>query len=160
VVIGTSTVLAGPHPAAAYAAFVANMLRPKARFATVIVLAGLGGKDRGDAQGLLGNLKVEFLDPSRSRDCPPRPTCKPSTPWPRRFQAKHAGFVGAAYRNESLFDEVLAYQNGTLAAPMRVLCDTRMYLMPFGQGGILAQSSHHGGHAAFLRRRSSRTCGR
>jgi len=36
IVVGTPTVLAGPHPAAAYATFLANALRPKARFVSII----------------------------------------------------------------------------------------------------------------------------
>ncbi|HPS56316.1 MAG TPA: FprA family A-type flavoprotein, partial [Sedimentisphaerales bacterium] len=43
VVIGTSTVLMGPHPCAAYAAFLANALRPKFKFASVIGSYGWGG---------------------------------------------------------------------------------------------------------------------
>jgi len=36
VVLGSPTVLAGPHPCAAYAAFLANALRAKTRFASII----------------------------------------------------------------------------------------------------------------------------
>jgi len=36
IVVGTPTILAGPHPYAAYAAFLANALRPKTKFLSII----------------------------------------------------------------------------------------------------------------------------
>ena len=44
IVIGTPTVLTGPHPAAAYAAFLANALKPKVKFASIIGSYGWGTK--------------------------------------------------------------------------------------------------------------------
>ena len=44
VVIGTPTVLIGPHPNVAYAAFLANALRPKLKFASIIGSYGWGSK--------------------------------------------------------------------------------------------------------------------
>lgn len=61
IVIGSPTVLMGPHPSVAYAAFLANMIRPKAKFATVIGSYGWGGKMVEKIAGMLGNLKVELL---------------------------------------------------------------------------------------------------
>jgi len=61
VVIGTPTVLAGPHPNVAHAAFLANALRPKARFAAVIGSYGWGGKAVEQLVAMLPNLKVEVL---------------------------------------------------------------------------------------------------
>ncbi len=63
VVIGTPTVLAGPHPMAAYAALLANALRPNIKYASVIGSYGWGGKAVETLAGLLPNLKVEILDP-------------------------------------------------------------------------------------------------
>jgi len=63
VVIGSPTVLAGPHPAAAYAAFLANALRPKTRFASIIGSYGWGGKMVEQLTGMLPNLKVELIEP-------------------------------------------------------------------------------------------------
>ena len=63
IVIGTSTVLVGPHPKAAYAAFLANALRPKLKFASIISSYGWGGKVVEQLTGMMPNLKVELLDP-------------------------------------------------------------------------------------------------
>ncbi|MCK4628436.1 MAG: FprA family A-type flavoprotein [Sedimentisphaerales bacterium] len=63
VVIGSPTVLIGAHPLAAYAAFLANALRPKARFASIIGSYGWGSKMVEQLAGMMPNLKVEILDP-------------------------------------------------------------------------------------------------
>ncbi|MBD3388327.1 MAG: MBL fold metallo-hydrolase [Candidatus Altiarchaeales archaeon] len=62
-VVGTPTVLAGPHPAAVYAAYLANALRPKTRYATVIGSYGWGGRTVDQVKSMLQNLSVEFLEP-------------------------------------------------------------------------------------------------
>lgn len=62
-VIGSPTVLSGPHPSAAYATFLANSLRPKTKFATVIGSYGWGGKTVDQLTGMLPNLKLEILEP-------------------------------------------------------------------------------------------------
>jgi flavorubredoxin len=63
VVIGSPTVLIGPHPCAAYAAFLANSLRPKAKFASIIGSYGWGSKMVEQLTGMLTNLKVEMFEP-------------------------------------------------------------------------------------------------
>lgn len=64
VVIGTPTVLGGPHPLAAYCAILANALRPpKTRFLSVIGSYGWGGRTVETLTGLVPNLKAEVLDP-------------------------------------------------------------------------------------------------
>lgn len=63
VVMGTPTVLAGPHPNVVYAAFIANALRPNLKFATIIGSYGWGGKTVEQLTALLPNLKVEILEP-------------------------------------------------------------------------------------------------
>jgi len=62
-VIATPTVLGGPHPAAVYAAFLANALRPKTRFAGIMGSYGWGGRMENKVKELIGNLDVELLDP-------------------------------------------------------------------------------------------------
>jgi len=63
IVIGTPTVLTGPHPNAAYAAFLTNAIKPKAKFASVIGSYGWGGKAVEQIAAMIPNLKVEVLDP-------------------------------------------------------------------------------------------------
>ena len=63
VVLGTPTVLAGPHPQVAYAAMLANALRPRLMFASIVGSFGWGGKAVEQLLALVPNLKVELLEP-------------------------------------------------------------------------------------------------
>ena len=63
IVIGSPTVLAGAHPNVAYAAILANALRPKTKFASIIGSYGWGGRMVEQITGLLGNLKVDVIEP-------------------------------------------------------------------------------------------------
>ena len=63
VVVGSPTVLVGPHPAAAYATLLANALKPKAKYLSVIGSYGWGGKMVEALAGMIPNLRVEVLDP-------------------------------------------------------------------------------------------------
>jgi flavorubredoxin len=63
IVIATPTVLVGPHPAAVYATYLANALRPKTKYASVIGSFGWGSKMLEQITGMLGNFKVELLAP-------------------------------------------------------------------------------------------------
>ena len=62
VVFGTSMVLAGPHPAAVSAAYLAGLLRPKAKFVAFIGSYGWGGVLTGKLEEALSNLKCEKLE--------------------------------------------------------------------------------------------------
>ncbi|MBU6997764.1 MAG: FprA family A-type flavoprotein [Theionarchaea archaeon] len=63
IVIACPTVLAGPHPAAVYAAYLAGALRPKTKIVGIIGSYGWGGKTVEVLSQLIGNLQVEVLDP-------------------------------------------------------------------------------------------------
>jgi flavorubredoxin len=63
IVLGSGTILTGPHPQVAYAAILTNALRPKTRFASVIGSYGWGGKMVEQITNLISNLKVEILEP-------------------------------------------------------------------------------------------------
>ncbi len=63
VVIGTPTVILGPHPAAVSAAYLVNLLRPKTRYLTIIGSFGWGGKMPEQIKALLSGMKAEFLSP-------------------------------------------------------------------------------------------------
>lgn len=70
IVIGTPTVLTGPHPAAVYAATLANALRPKAKYAAVIGSFGWAGQAVETIKNNMTNLKVEFLPPVLAKGYP------------------------------------------------------------------------------------------
>jgi flavorubredoxin len=70
IVIATPTVLAGPHPLAAYSAFLANALRPKTKFLSIIGSYGWGGKTVETLAGMIPNLKVEVLEPVLCKGVP------------------------------------------------------------------------------------------
>jgi flavorubredoxin len=70
IVIGSPTVLTGAHPMAAFACILANALRPKTRFASIIGSYGWGGKMVEQITGLLPNLKVEILEPVIAKGYP------------------------------------------------------------------------------------------
>ncbi|MCD4652773.1 FprA family A-type flavoprotein [bacterium] len=63
IVIGSPTVLAGAHPNVVYAAYLANALRPKAKFVSIIGSYSWGGKMVQQLAGLIPGLKVEIIDP-------------------------------------------------------------------------------------------------
>jgi len=63
IVIGTPTVLTGPHPLVLYATYLANALRPKLKFASIIGSYGWGGKTVDITASLLTNIKAEILEP-------------------------------------------------------------------------------------------------
>jgi flavorubredoxin len=69
-VIGTPTVVVGPHPNVAYAALLANALRPKLQFVSVIGSYGWGSRAVEQLKGMIPNLKVEVLDPVISKGFP------------------------------------------------------------------------------------------
>lgn len=69
-VIGTPTVLVGPHPNVAYAAFLANALRPRLQFISIIGSYGWGSKAVEQLTGMIPNLKAEVLTPVLSKGFP------------------------------------------------------------------------------------------
>jgi rubredoxin len=70
IVFGSPMVLGGPHPKVAYAAMLANALRPKAKRISVIGSFGWGGRLAETLQGLLANLNAEFLPPVLAKGLP------------------------------------------------------------------------------------------
>jgi flavorubredoxin len=63
VVMATPTVLFGPHPQVVYATYLANALKPKTRYASVIGSFGWGGKSAETIVKMLDHVKVEVLPP-------------------------------------------------------------------------------------------------
>ncbi|MBI5238116.1 MAG: FprA family A-type flavoprotein [Deltaproteobacteria bacterium] len=63
IVVGSPTVLTGAHPLAASAAFLANALRPKLKFASIIGSFGWGGRMVEQISAIIKDLKTEVLEP-------------------------------------------------------------------------------------------------
>jgi flavorubredoxin len=70
IVLGAPTVHVGPHPTVFYAAYLANALRPKAKFASIIGSYGWNSKTVEKIADVIPNLKVEILSPVLCRGFP------------------------------------------------------------------------------------------
>lgn len=70
IVVGTPTVHLGSHPSVYYATHLANALRPKLRYASVICSYGWSTKAIEQIAGMVPNLKVEILTPVLARGYP------------------------------------------------------------------------------------------
>ena len=66
------TVHVGPHPALFNAVVLANALRPKARFASIVGSYGWAGKMADVIKGAMSNLKVELIEPVICKGLPRR----------------------------------------------------------------------------------------
>jgi len=73
VVLGTPTVHVGPHPLIFYASHLANALRPKVKYASIIGSYGWASKAVEHIAALIPNLKVEVLDPVLCKGLPREP---------------------------------------------------------------------------------------
>ncbi len=62
-VIASPTVLTGPHPSVIYATYLANALRPKLKFVSVLGSFGWGGRMLDQITGMISTLKVEMISP-------------------------------------------------------------------------------------------------
>ncbi|MEM1581014.1 MAG: FprA family A-type flavoprotein [Candidatus Bathyarchaeia archaeon] len=74
VVIGSPTVLGGPHPNVLYAAHLISALRPKMMFATLVGSYGWGTTITQQIAQILSPLKIEFLEPVISKGYPKEET--------------------------------------------------------------------------------------
>lgn len=63
IVMGTSMVVAGPHPASVNIAYVASILKPKAKFASFVGSYGWGGNLFGILGDILGKLRLDVIEP-------------------------------------------------------------------------------------------------
>ncbi|MBN2528948.1 MAG: FprA family A-type flavoprotein [Deltaproteobacteria bacterium] len=75
IVVATPTVLGGPHPLAAYAAVLANALKPKAKYLSVIGSYGWGGKSVEALAGMIPNLNVVVVEPYLTKGSPDQIDC-------------------------------------------------------------------------------------
>jgi len=70
IVIASPTVLVGPHPSVVYAVYLANALRPKLKFASIIGSYGWGSRMVEQIKGMVPNLKVDLLEPVVAKGFP------------------------------------------------------------------------------------------
>jgi flavorubredoxin len=70
IVIGSSTVLTGPHPSIVCAVYLANALRPKTKFASIIGSYGWAGKMVEKITEMIPNLKMELIEPVIAKGFP------------------------------------------------------------------------------------------
>lgn len=91
VVMASPTVLGGAHPVIAHTAFLANALRPKLKFASIIGSYGWGGRLVENLLASLGNLKVELLDPVLAKGCPTEKDFQALDDLAAAIAAKHRG---------------------------------------------------------------------
>ena len=70
IVLGTSMVLAGPHPMAVNVAYLAAVLRPKGKFASLLGSYGWGGNLFGLIGDLLKPLKLDLIEPLQVKGKP------------------------------------------------------------------------------------------
>ena len=63
IILGTSMVVAGPHPASVNIAYIASILKPKAKIASFVGSYGWGGKLFDILAEILGKLRLDVIEP-------------------------------------------------------------------------------------------------
>lgn len=91
IVVGTPVVLGGPHPLVGYAVSLANVLKPKARFAAFLVSFGWGGAAVERFPDLVPGLKAELLPGVVVRGLPRRAELEAVDALAETIAARHAG---------------------------------------------------------------------
>ena len=89
IVMASPTVLSGPHPAVVYAAYLANVLRPKAMFVSIMGSYGWADRTVPVISGLIKDLKVDVLDPVLAKGAPTRETYAAVDHLAETIAAKH-----------------------------------------------------------------------
>jgi len=89
IVIGTPTVHGGPHPLVFLATHLANALRPKLRYASIIGFYGWGSRAVEQLTELIPNLDVEVIDPILCKGQPRQDTYEALEKLAEDIHAKH-----------------------------------------------------------------------
>lgn len=89
IVIGTPTVLGEPHPIVTYATKLANLLKPKAKFASVIASYAWGGKAIEKIAEMIPNIKAELIDPVLVKGYPKEDDFKAIEKLANKIDSKH-----------------------------------------------------------------------
>ncbi|MCG8376243.1 MAG: hypothetical protein MI702_07155, partial [Chlorobiales bacterium] len=90
IVIGTPTVLTGPHPAVFSATHLANALRPKLKYAAVIGSYGWASKAIEQVSALIPNINVEVLATVMCKGLPQKDTFTELDALAEEISKKHA----------------------------------------------------------------------
>ncbi len=88
-ILATPTMLAGPHPNAVYAAYIANALKPKAKFIGIMGSYGWGGRTVEILKSNLGALKVELLEPLLIKGTPNKEDYEKIREFAKKIAEKH-----------------------------------------------------------------------
>jgi flavorubredoxin len=92
-VVGTPTVHVGPHPLVAYAAHLANALRPKLKYVSIIGSYGWATKAVEHLAAAIPNLKIEVIPPVLCKGLPGREDLKALENLSSEIAKRHAGLV-------------------------------------------------------------------
>jgi flavorubredoxin len=92
-VLGSPTVNAGAHPLVANAAYVTNLLRPKARFGAVVGSYGWAGKTAKQLAEMMPAVQLEMLEPVAARGLPKPADLEALDRLADGIAAKHAGLA-------------------------------------------------------------------
>jgi flavorubredoxin len=76
IILGTPTMLFGPHPRMVNAAYLINILRPKVRYGAIIGSFGWGGNTVEALKGMLGKLDLQLFDPVYIKGAPSSATLR------------------------------------------------------------------------------------
>ncbi|HNQ89186.1 MAG TPA: FprA family A-type flavoprotein [Verrucomicrobiota bacterium] len=91
IVLGTPTILNGPHPNVAYVALLANLLKPKARYLSVIGSLGWAGKTVEQLGAMVSSLKLEMLPTVLCKGLPKPADLEAIEQLAQTIAEKHAG---------------------------------------------------------------------
>ena len=91
VVLGTPTVLVGPHPKAVFAAYLVKVLRPKVKFLSLIGSYGWGTKVVEQVAEMLGSLNAEIIEPVIVKGYPKDPDFVLLDELAEKIKSKHHG---------------------------------------------------------------------
>lgn len=95
IVLASPTFLAALHPAAAYAAFLVNALRPKTKYLSFIGSFGWGGKVVDQVQQMLAGSKAEMLEPILIKGTPKAEDYQKLDELADRIAEKHKELTGS-----------------------------------------------------------------
>ncbi len=88
-VVGAATMLAGMQPIGASAVYLANALRPKTKFVSLISSYGWGEKASSEFEKLTGNFKAELLEPVLAKGYPKKKDFESLDRLANDIEAKH-----------------------------------------------------------------------